>query len=137
MENLRFNTAIAGLIELNNALVGERNLPRAVAEAIVLMLAPLAPHLSEELWETLGHERSLGAAPWPSWEEKYLAETEIEIVVQVMGKVRGKVLVPPDAGEDAVREKAVADPNVSKFLAGKTVRKVVFVPGRLINIVAN
>ncbi|MFH1681625.1 MAG: leucine--tRNA ligase [Candidatus Eisenbacteria bacterium] len=136
LENLRFNTAISALIELNNALVGMKELPRAVAEPLVLMLAPMAPHFCEELWEALGHPDSLARGPWPVCDERYLAAAEVEIVVQVMGKLRGKVLVPADAGEEQVREKAIADPGVRRHLEGKTIRKVIFVPGRLINIVA-
>jgi leucyl-tRNA synthetase len=136
MDNLRFNTAISALIELNNALVQGGRIPRAVAEPLVLMLAPMAPHLCEELWEALGHRESLARGPWPAHDEAYLVESEVEIVVQVMGKLRGKILVPPDAAEDAVRAKALADPNISRHVEGKTIRKVIYVPGRLINIVA-
>jgi hypothetical protein len=92
----------------------------------------MAPHLSEELWEALGHRESLAKGPWPTHDEAYLVEAEVEIVVQVMGKLRGKVLVPPDAAEDAVRAKALADPNISRHVEGKTIRKVIYVPGRLI-----
>jgi leucyl-tRNA synthetase len=137
LENLRFNTAIAALIELNNALVGRGGLPRAVAEPLVLMLAPMAPHFCEELWEALGGEGSVAAAPWPACDERYLVCDEVEIVVQVMGKLRGKISVPADAREEIVRERAAADPGVQRHLEGKTIRKVIFVPGRLINFVAS
>jgi len=137
LENLRFNTAIAALIELNNALVGRESLPRAVAEPLVLMLAPMAPHFCEELWEALGGEGSVAVASWPECDEKYLVLEEIEIVVQVMGKLRAKILVPADAGEEMVCERASADPGVRRHLEGKTIRKVIFVPGRLINFVAS
>ncbi|MFH1278617.1 MAG: leucine--tRNA ligase [Candidatus Eisenbacteria bacterium] len=137
MENLRFNTAIAAMIELNNDLVGRDRLPRAVAESMILMLAPIAPHLGEELWEVLGHDGSVADAPYPGYDEKYLVDDEIEIVVQVMGKLRGRVTVTADAPEEIVREMALADPGVRRHLEGKTVRKVIYVPGRLLNIVAN
>ncbi len=136
MEHLRFNTAISALIELNNALVGMNRLPRALAEPLVLMLAPMAPHLCEELWEALGHETSLARGPWPTHDESKLAVEEVEIVVQVMGKLRGKISVPQGATEESVREKALADPNVARHIEGKTVRKTIYVPGRLLNIVA-
>jgi len=135
MENLRFNTALAALIELNNRLVPLDEVPRAVVEPFVLMLAPMAPHLCEELWERLGHERSLAYEPWPAWEERYLVEDVVEVVVQVMGKLRGRIAVPADAREDEVREKALSDEKVGRFVEGKTVRRVVYVPGKLINIV--
>lgn len=137
MENLRFNTAIAAMIELNNELVGRDRLPRAVAEPLVLMIAPMAPHLGEELWAVLGHDGSVADAPYPKWDEKYLVDDEVEIVVQVMGKLRGRVMVPADAPEGEVREKALADPAVQRHVDGKTIRKVIYVPGRLLNIVAN
>ena len=136
MEGLRFNTAIAALIEMNNALVGRKTLPRRVAESFVLMLAPLAPHFCEELWEMLGHTESLANTQWPSYDEQYLIEDEIEIVVQVMGKLRGRLRVSPDADEDTVREMALADEKVQRHIDGKTIRKVIFVKGKLINIVA-
>ena len=131
MEGLRFNTAIAALIELNNALVPRETIPREAADAFLRMLAPLAPHVSEELWEMLAR------ASWPAYEERYLVEDEIEIAVQVMGKLRGQVHVPPDADEETIREKALTEEKVARHLEGKTIRKVIYVKGRLINIVAN
>ena len=136
MEELGINTAIARLIELNNALVPLEDLPREVAEPFVLMLAPMAPHLAEELWERMGHSESVATAPWPEWDERYLAQDQVEIVVQVTGKVRGKVKVAAEADEAAVRQAAEADERIARHLAGKTVRKVIYIPGKLINIVA-
>ncbi|HHN74512.1 MAG TPA: leucine--tRNA ligase, partial [Acidobacteria bacterium] len=124
------------LIELNNALVPLEDLPREVAEPFVLMLAPMAPHLAEELWERMGHSESVATAPWPEWDERYLAQDQVEIVVQVTGKVRGKVKVAAEADEAAVRQAAEADERIARHLAGKTVRKVIYIPGKLINIVA-
>jgi leucyl-tRNA synthetase len=136
MERLAFNTAIARLIELNNELVALERVPRAVAEPLVLMLAPLAPHVAEELWERLGHDSSLAYAPWPAHDEAKLAVDAVEIAVQVKGKVRGKVTVAPDAAEDEVREAALAEPNVARHVEGKTLRKVIYVPGKLVNLIA-
>ncbi|MBP7148043.1 MAG: leucine--tRNA ligase, partial [Acidobacteria bacterium] len=107
MERLSFNTAIARLIELNNALVGLPAVPREVAEPFVLMLAPLVPHVAEELWERLGHAGSLAYEPYPQADERYLVEESVEIVVQVLGKVRGRIRVPKDAAEDVVRDAAL------------------------------
>jgi len=135
MEDLRFNTAIAALIELNNALVGLGRLPRAVAEPLVLMLAPFAPHLAEELWERLGHAPSVAYAAWPAHDRAYLAQDEVELVVQVMGKVRGHLRVPVEAGDDAIRAAALAHPAVRAHVDGKAVRNVIVVRGRLVNIV--
>ncbi len=137
METLSFNTSIARLIELNNALVGLDSLPREVAEPFVLMLAPLVPHLAEELWQQLGFTESLAYAPWPDFDERYLVKEEVEIAIQIMGKMRGTVCVAPDAVEDDVREAALAEEKFRRHLDGKTIRKVIFVPGRLLNIIAN
>ncbi|RMF74166.1 MAG: leucine--tRNA ligase [Acidobacteria bacterium] len=137
MERLGFNTAIARLIELNNALVPLERVPREVAEPLVLMLAPMAPHIAEELWERLGHDSSLAFAPWPEADPRWLAVESVELVVQVLGKVRGKVEVPAGADERTAREAAQAHPNVARHLEGRTVRKVIYVPGKLINFVAS
>jgi leucyl-tRNA synthetase len=136
-QRLSFNTAIAALIEMNNALVGADRLPRAIAEPFVLMIAPMAPHIAEELWQRLGHDGSVSARTWPVCDEQYLVDESIEIVVQILGKVRGKVMVPADADEKAVEAAALADERIAELIAGKTVRKVIVVPGRLVNIVAN
>jgi len=88
MEQLKFNTAIAALIDLNNEMVGWATIPRAVAAPFVLMLAPLAPHLAEELWRGLGHEASLAYEAWPRWDEGLATDAQIQMAVQVMGKLR-------------------------------------------------
>jgi leucyl-tRNA synthetase len=136
MEGLRFNTAIAKLIELNNHLT-ERSapLPRAVAEPLVLMLAPFAPHAAEELWARLGHEDSLAYEPYPSADPTKLAASSVTYPVQVAGKVRASITVPADADEDTVRAAALADPAVAARLQGRSVAKVVVVPGRIVSIV--
>lgn len=135
MERMSFNTAIARLIELNNRLVSLPALPRQAAETFLLLLAPLAPHIAEELWERLGHAECIALAAWPAYDPALLEEDSVEIVVQVRGKVRGHVTVPAGAGEDQVRDAVLADPGLSKVLAGSAVRKVIFVPGKLINLV--
>jgi leucyl-tRNA synthetase len=110
---------------------------REALEASVRLLAPFVPHICEELWAGLGHEGGIEAAGWPTWDETALVEDEKTIVVQVNGKVRGKVTVAADADNEAVQNAALAEGNVIRFLEGKTVRKVVVVPGRLVNIVAS
>ena len=136
MNDMAYNTAIARLIELNNVLVGRATLPRSVAETFLVLLAPIAPHVCEELWERLGHTDGLAYQPWPTHDPALLVTDEVNVVVQVKGKVRGHLQVPAGAAKDAVLALAQADPNVARHLAGKTVRKVIFVPDRLINIVA-
>jgi leucyl-tRNA synthetase len=136
MGRLSFNTAIAALIEMNNQLVQREELPRLVAENFVLMLSPLAPHLAEELWERMGNRESVTRQPWPRCDADYLVEDQVELIVQVQGKLRGRVTVSADADEDAAKEAALADEKVASHLEGKTIRKVIYVPGKLINIVA-
>ncbi|MFV0308110.1 MAG: leucine--tRNA ligase [Desertimonas sp.] len=140
IDGLRFNTAIAKLIELNNALTkvaGDgTDTPREVAEAMVLMVAPFAPHFGEELWARLGHGTSLARAPYPIADETLLVEDTIEYPVQVNGKVRGHITVPVGAPNDDVEAAALASERVVATLAGATPKKVIVVPGRMVNIVA-
>ncbi|MFI6029142.1 leucine--tRNA ligase [Amycolatopsis magusensis] len=136
---MRFNTAGAKLIELNNHLTkaygAAEATPRELAEPLVLMLAPLCPHVAEELWQRLGHTGSLAHGPFPAVEEKYLVDDTVEYPVQVNGKVRTRITVAADAGKDAVQEAALADEKVVALLAGGEPRKVIVVPGRLVNVV--
>ena len=141
-DRFQFNTAIAAIMELVNSITawpGKAQHPAVLREAletVVRLLAPFVPHLAEELWQELGHGEGLDACGWPACDEAALVESSILIVVQVNGKVRGKVTVPADTDEQTVREAALADPNVARFLDGMTVRKVVVVPGRLVSVVA-
>ena len=135
MERMSFNTAIAALIEFIAEFVAADSIPRAVAEPFVLMLAPLAPHLAEELWQRMGHSESLAYAPWPVAEEKWLVEDTIKLVVQVNGKVRSTVHVPADASKEAILEASKSDENVARYLEGVSIQREIYVPGRLVNIV--
>jgi leucyl-tRNA synthetase len=139
MDTLDFNTAIARLFELNNQLTqvtaAGTPAPREVVEPLTLMLAPLAPHVAEELWQRLGHEPSLAFAAFPVADSSLLVEDEVEVPVQVDSKVRGRITVPAGAGADVVEAAARADARVAEALAGKTVVRVVVVPGRLVNFV--
>ncbi len=110
-------------------------MPREYLEKFVLCLSPFAPHLGEELWAFLGHDKTLAYEPWPAYDPNALVENEIEIPVQVLGKLRGRVTVAADATPAQMEEAARANPDVAKFLAGKTVVKVVAVPKRLVNFV--
>ena len=132
---LRNNTAAAKLIEFTNHLTKQSVTSRAAREPLVLMLAPLAPHLAEELWRRLGHEASLAHGPFPVADETYLVEDSVEYPVQVNGKVRGRVTVAADADSDAVQAAALAEEKVVAFLDGRTPKKVIVVPGRLVNVV--
>jgi len=137
MRDLKFNTAVARLIELNNRLtqLGGTGAPREVVEPLVLMVAPLAPHVAEELWLRLGHEASLAYEPFPEADPAYLVDEQVEIPVQVDGKVRGRVTVPAGADRGALEAAARADERVRALLEGVEVRTVVVVPGRLVNFV--
>ncbi|ABP55659.1 leucine--tRNA ligase [Salinispora tropica] len=134
MEAMRFNTTIAKLIELTNALTRLPETPREVAEPLVLMLAPFAPHVAEELWRRMGHETSLTYADFPVADPALLVAESVTYPVQVNGKVRGRIEVPADAGQETVR--AAALEAVAASLAGKEPRKVIVVPGRMVSVVA-
>ncbi|MGW5715762.1 leucine--tRNA ligase [Amycolatopsis sp. NPDC003865] len=136
---MRFNTAGAKLIELNNHVTkvygAAASTPRELAEPLVLMLAPLAPHMAEELWHRLGHADSLVQGPFPVVDEKYLVEDSVEYPIQVNGKVRSRVTVPASASQDEVQAAALADEKVAAMVGDGSPRKVIVVPGRLVNIV--
>ncbi|MGR9107552.1 MAG: leucine--tRNA ligase [Gammaproteobacteria bacterium] len=138
-----FNTAIAANMELLNALgkfdddSSRGNAIRKEAlEAIVLMLSPIIPHICEVLWKALGHDESLVTAPWPALDEQALALNTLNLVIQVNGKLRGKITVPADASRAGIESAALEDPNVQRFIDGKQIKKVIVVPGKLVNIVA-
>ena len=132
---LSYNTAIAAMMEYMNVLrAGERVPHRAEVEPLVQLVSPFAPHIAEALWERLGHEGSVFDGGWPRFDAALAAEDRIELVVQVNGKLRGKVPVMRETTQDAAYAAALADPAIAKFVTG-TPKKVVFVPGRLLNIV--
>jgi leucyl-tRNA synthetase len=139
--SFHFNTAIAAVMELVNAIsvFEEASTSAAVMreaiEAVVRLLSPFVPHICEELWQQLGYDEALQASGWPVWDEEALQAESLLIVVQVNGKVRGKVTVAADADRAAVEQLALADANVCRYTEGKTIRKVIVVPGRLVNIV--
>jgi leucyl-tRNA synthetase len=134
-EKLTTNTAIARLTELNNHLVRRGATPRDVAEPLVLMLAPLAPHVAEELWSRLGHETSLAHAEFPHCDPELLRVETVTAVVQVAGKLRDRLKVPVTVTEHDLRELALASAGVQRALAGRGVRKIVVRPPNLINVV--
>jgi leucyl-tRNA synthetase len=135
-----FNSAIAQIMELTNALYAadesiSAEVRQEVLEILVLMMAPMTPHLAEELWEMLGHTGGLWTVHWPAYDEDLAKENEVEIVVQVNGRVRGRLKVAPGASEEEVLKLAKADPGIAPHLAGKMIKKVVFVKDKLLNIV--
>ena len=136
---LRFNIAIARITELTNHLTSvygaDKPVPRSVVEPLVLMVAPLAPHIAEEMWARLGHESSLAWHAFPAAEERWLVEDTVQVAVQVNGKVRSQVSVAADADAAALEAAARADEKIAGYLDGTTVRRVVAVPGRLVNFV--
>ncbi|HEX2575223.1 MAG TPA: class I tRNA ligase family protein, partial [Aquihabitans sp.] len=138
MQTLRFNTSIARITELTNHLTSaypDGGVPRSVAEPLVLLLGPLAPHVAEELWARLGHPDSLAHQAYPTADDRWLVDDTVEIPVQVNGKVRSRITVAADADRAALEAAARADDKVVALLDGATVRKVVVVPGKLVNFV--
>jgi leucyl-tRNA synthetase len=137
-----FNTAIAAVMELMNALAklnDDSEQARAVVhellEKVILMLAPIAPHICHHLWAQLGHEQAVVNEPWPEIDESALVQDKIELMVQVNGKLRSKISVAANVDKDSIEAIALADDNVVRYIDGKEIRKVIVVPGRLINIV--
>jgi len=135
IEALRMNTAIAALMELTNAAYKWDRVPSEVAEKLALLLSPFAPHIAEEIWSLLGHAESLAYAPWPDTDPALLESDTLEIPVQVNGKMRGRVTVPADADQDTVVAIAREDDNVKRHLEGQSVRRAIYVPGRILNFV--
>jgi leucyl-tRNA synthetase len=135
LDNLRFNTAIAKLTVLNNHLTKLPQVPRSTAEALVVLTAPIAPHIAEELWSRLGHEGTVAYVPFPVADPQYLVADEVTCVVQVAGKVRDKLQVAPDITEDALRGLALSAEGVLRALDGRAIRTVIVRAPKLVNIV--
>ncbi len=137
-----FNTAIAALMELINEITSfnsksdtDREVLSFSIRQMILLLSPFAPHIAEELWQQTGEKESILKESWPVWDEEIAKEEEIELVIQINGKLRGKIMIPAGLDDDAVKEKAFADPKVQELLRGKTLKKIVVVKGKLVNIV--
>jgi leucyl-tRNA synthetase len=135
IEALRYNTAVSAMMIFTNHLTGLAEVPREAVEKLVVCLSPFAPHLGEELWKSLGHEGGLAVAAWPAFDPAQCVDDVVEIPVQVNGKVRGKISLPREASEAEARDVALADDAVKKSIDGKSVRKVVYVPGRILNVI--
>jgi len=134
LAELKFNTAIAKLMELVNAFTREEKIEMKMFEYFVLMISPFAPHMAEELWEKLGHKESLAHEPWPAYDEKYLVADTITLAVQVNGKVRAQIEVAADMSEEEIKAKALKEENVQKWLNAKEPKKVIYVSGRLVSV---
>jgi leucyl-tRNA synthetase len=136
LEHYRFNTAISAMMEFTNYLTPMAEKPKSVLKTFVQLLAPFAPHLAEEVWQALGETFSLSYAPWPVYNPELLKLDAIEIPVQVNGKIRTRLSVATGMADDALKQLALADPKVQEFIAGKPIKKMIIVPGKLVNIVA-
>ncbi len=137
IDKLKFNTAISALMVLVNDLTRLPVRPRSAMETLLLLLSPFAPHMAEELWSVLGHDQTIAYEPWPEADARYLMQSEVEIVFQVNGKLRGKVVVPADATNEAIEAAARELPAFAEWTASKTVKKVIIVPKKLVNFVCS
>ena len=132
MKHLRFNTAISQLMVFINEGYKADVLPKEYIEGFVKLLSPICPHIAEELWEKLGHRDTISYEAWPAYDEAKLKDDEVEIVIQINGKVKAKLMVPADANKDVLEQIAMGDDKVKTQIDGKTVRKVIAVPGKLL-----
>ena len=143
IEDEKFNTAVAAMMEMVNGLYKIKESHgiqlssdwRFALESLLQILAPFAPHITEELWHELGHEDTIHIDHWPNWDEKYLTSDTVTIIVQVNGKLRSKLELPISVDQQGVEKAALADENVQKFLANQKPTKIIYIPGRLVNIV--
>lgn len=137
IENLRLNTAISSLMILVNEATKLKRVPRRYIDVIVRLISPYAPHIAEEMWHLLGNTESIAYAPWPEFDPEKVVEEMVSIPVQINGKLRGVLKMPRGAGEEATKETAIKDEKVSRYLKGAVVRKVIYVPDKLINFVVS
>ncbi|MCE5341561.1 MAG: leucine--tRNA ligase [Planctomycetaceae bacterium] len=135
IDTFRFNTAISQMMIFVNHLIKLETRPKKTIEAFVLILAPLAPHIAEEIWQMLGHTNTLAYETWPKFDENLAKEKEIELAVQVLGKIKDKIVVSAEADEDEIKQKALACEKVASSIAGKEIKKIIVIKSRLVNIV--
>jgi leucyl-tRNA synthetase len=135
IENFRFNTAISQMMIFVNHVSRLETRPKKMIETFVLALAPFAPHIAEELWQKLGHKNTLAYENWPKFDENLAREKEIELAVQVLGKIKEKITVSADANEEEIKQKALACEKVAAAIEGKQIKKVIVIKSRLVNIV--
>jgi len=144
-DRFHFNTAIASIMELINLLMGVeveevqdevgRMVLREATESYILLLSPFAPHIAEEMWERIGHARPVAQEPWPAYDPEVIRRDEMVMVIQVNGKVRGKITVPVDWEDEAIKRAALTEGSVQRWLAGKAIKRVIVVPRRIVSIV--
>ena len=134
-ENLSFNTAISQLMIFINAVYKENTYPRFMAEAFLKLLNPIAPFITEELWEKLGHNKTIANEPWPTFDEAKTIDDEITIGIQVNGKLRGEITINTNENEESIKSKALANENVKRHLENKEIVKVIVIKGKIVNIV--
>jgi leucyl-tRNA synthetase len=135
VQRLEFNTAIARMMEFTNFFTKETVRPHAIMEPFILLLSPFAPHIAEELWQLLGHTTTLAYEPWPMFDDALTKDAEVEIPVQILGKLRSKVTVPAGSDQATIIAAARADTRIAELLHGKEVVKTIVVPGKLVNFV--
>ena len=135
IERMKFNTAIAAMMSLVNEMMAQPAITRAEMETLLKILSPVAPHICEEMWQNLGHTEPIHHQPWPVWDEAALQKSEVEIAVQINGKVRGRIHIPADLTRESAEKELPENPEVQRLTNGKQIMKVIFVPGRLLNIV--
>jgi len=135
IESIAFNTAISQMMIFVNHLGRQPVRPKDAVEKFVLILAPFAPHIAEELWQRLGHTDTLAYEPWPEYDPELVKEKEVELAVQVRGKIKDRITVPADASEDQIKEKALSSQRVQSAMAGKEPKKIIVIKSRLVNIV--
>ena len=136
-DSMKFNTAIAAMMSLVNAVYAKGSIRRAELETLLVLLNPVSPHITEEMWQNIGHEKSIAlSAAWPEYDESKTVKAEVEIAVQICGKVRARLMIPADLAKEDAEAYFMDKPEVKKLIEGKTVKKFVFIPGRLVNIVA-
>jgi leucyl-tRNA synthetase len=135
IQRMEFNTAIARMMEFTNFFTKQAVRPREIMERFVLILSPFAPHIAEELWQLLGHDKTLAYEPWPVYDEALTKDAQIEIPVQILGKLRGKIVVPAGSDQVSIIAAAREDARIAELLKGKEVVKTIVVPGKLVNFV--
>jgi leucyl-tRNA synthetase len=135
VETFGFNTAISQMMIFINHITKQEVRPKSVVEKFILVLAPFAPHVAEELWQRLGYNDTLAYEPWPRYDHELVKEKEIELAVQVNGKIKDRITVSADADEELIKQKAVACPKVAAAVKGKQPKKIIIVKSRLVNIV--
>ena len=135
IESFSFNTAISAMMIFTNHLSKQSARPKSVVEKFILILAPFAPHIAEELWERLGHKGSLAYEPWPEYDKDLIKEKEIELAVQVNGKIRDRIVVAAEADEEQIKQKALAGKKVNAAMKGKPAKKIIVVKPRIVSII--